>query len=144
MFLYTVTEYGVKIGLCFLIIFAAKLKDLPLLKHKRMAKKTNSTPPNDSIPKVTYKNMKMMNQMRTTNSSGMRDSNPRPTTPRDTSLYQQGFDYGVKNWQNPPSKPIQGEGYMFRGGRWEGQNAGKAANYKPVKQKSFLERLFGN
>jgi len=109
-----------------------------------MDKKTDTNPPNDSIPKVTYKNMKMMNQIRTTNSKGVSESNPSPTTARDTANYNEGFKFGLKNWQNAPSKPIQGEGYMFRGGRWEGQNAGKATNYKPVKQKSFLERLFGN
>ena len=107
-----------------------------------MAKKTNPTPANDSIPKVTYRNMSMMNQMRTTNLSGMRESNPAPTTARDSSVYRQGFQFGLKNWQNPPQKPYMNEDYMFRGGRWEGQNAGKAANYKPQKQKSFLERFF--
>jgi len=109
-----------------------------------MAKKTNTKPPNDSIPKVTYRNMQMMNQIRTTNSKGISESNPSPTTARDTANYNRGFNFGLKNWQNPPSTPFQGEGYMFRGGRWEGQNAGKKINYKPTQQNSILKRLFGN
>jgi hypothetical protein len=105
-----------------------------------MAKK-QTTKPGDSIPKVKYSNMKMMNQMRS-QSNGVRQRDMPAPTAQDSAVYRQGFEFGLKNWQNPPKKSMQGESHMYRGGRWEGQNAGKAANYKPKQAKSKAQSLY--
>lgn len=104
------------------------------------------------IPKPTYKNLQLGkdNEMQFDggmdaidqqifNSTGKmvkkysrkRDGTLR-TTKADSLNYKAGYDYGVKNWKQGYGP--QGEDHVFQKGRWEGQNVGKAINYrKPVK-----------
>ena len=81
----------------------------------------------DSIVTPSYKNMKMMASMRT-QSGDQRKASP-PTTKRDTLNYNSGFKFGLEN--KAPKKSLPGEGYMFRAGRWEGQNNASSVNKKP-------------
>jgi hypothetical protein len=88
-------------------------------------------------PSVEYTNMRMMNSIRTQDAQGIRQAKPATPTARDSASYREGFNFGVKNWQNPPEKGFPWENEMFRGGRWEGQNKAKklAENQSPNKKR---------
>lgn len=87
-------------------------------------KKKGITQQQDTI-KPDYRNMRMFNKMRT-QADPMSDGNIRPTTARDTANYNSGFNYGLKNMA--PKKGFKNEGYMFRAGRYEGQNNPNSIN----------------
>jgi len=94
----------------------------------------------DSI-KPTYKNMGLFNKLRTQDQTQGQGYNA-PTTKRDTLNYNYGFQFGLKN--KAPKKPFEGEGYMFRAGRWEGQNNPSSVNKKPAKeQPGIISRAAG-
>lgn len=94
----------------------------------------------DSI-KPTYKNMGLFNKLRTQDQTQGQGYNS-PTTTRDTLNYNHGFRFGLKN--TAPKKPFVGEGYMFRAGRWEGQNNPSSVNKKPAKeQPGIISRAAG-
>jgi hypothetical protein len=94
----------------------------------------------DSIVTPSYKNMKMMASMRT--QSGDQRKASAPTTKRDTLNYNSGFKFGLEN--KAPKKGFPGEGYMFRAGRWEGQNNASSVNKKTsTSQPGIISRAAG-
>jgi len=94
----------------------------------------------DSVVTPTYKNMKMMSSMRT--QSGDQRKAITPTTKQDTLNYNSGFKFGLEN--KAPKKSLSGEGYMFRGGRWEGQNNPSSVNKKTsTSQPGIISRAAG-
>jgi|11BtaG_2_1085332.scaffolds.fasta_scaffold41452_1 hypothetical protein len=91
----------------------------------------------DSI-KPTYKNMGLFNKLRTQDQTQGHGYGAK-TTKRDTLNYNQGFEFGLKH--KAPKKPFNNEGYMFRAGRWEGQNNPSSVNKKPaVEQPGIISR----
>lgn len=88
----------------------------------KQKKKGVQTPQQQPAP--TYKNMRMMSSMRTQQGDQRQASSP--TTKRDTLNYNRGFQYGLKN--KAPKNGLPGEGSMFKGGRWEGQNNAASVN----------------
>jgi len=101
----------------------------------KQTKKANMT--KITKPLVEYTNMSMMNSIRTQDAQGIRQAKPAPPTAKDSASYREGFNFGVKNWQNPPKKGFPWENEMFRGGRWEGQNKAKklAESQSPNKKR---------
>jgi hypothetical protein len=90
----------------------------------------------------TYKNMDMFNSMRA-QAKSRGGGIARTPTSRDTANYNSGFKFGLNN--KAPKKPFKNEGYMFRAGRWEGQNNPNSVNKKKqTKSKSFIDKFFGN
>ncbi|MEN8835922.1 MAG: hypothetical protein ABF265_07835 [Polaribacter sp.] len=87
-------------------------------------KKRAVTQQQDTI-KPTYKNMRMFNNIRA-QENPMGSGNTRPTTARDTANYNSGFNYGIKYMA--PNKGFKNEGYMFKAGRFEGQNNPSSIN----------------
>ena len=105
-----------------------------------------------SIPKPTYKNLQLgkdaemqfdggieaIDQEHWKNTGelikkyGRKADGTLMTTKADSLNYRAGYDYGVQNWRQGYGP--QGEDHVYQKGRWEGQNVGKAINYrKPVK-----------
>jgi hypothetical protein len=98
---------------------------------KQPKKPTRST---DSIPQPTYKNMKMFANIR-----NKQMGSKQPITKNDSLVYKQGYDFGINHpggMKNPPAN----ENPMFRAGRWEGQNTGKAINIKEATRTSLTQR----
>lgn len=85
-------------------------------------KKKGVQTPQQTVP--TYKNMRMMSSIRT--QQGDQRQAISPTTRRDTLNYNSGFEYGLKN--KAPKNGLTNEGYMFKAGRWEGQNNPASVN----------------
>lgn len=91
------------------------------------------------IPKTTYKNLQLAKESAMHDAGGYMGGEFKrkydgtyKTTKADSLNYKAGYDYGVKNWKQGYGPG--GEDHVFQKGRWEGQNVGKAINYrKPVK-----------
>lgn len=95
---------------------------------------------NDSIPKPTYKNLKMMKSLQHQEAGGYVNQVP-PTTAKDSSLYKTGYMYGLKNWRTAPKTPPPFENKIYQGGRWEGQNVGKKMNYGTPPKPTLMQRV---
>jgi len=106
------------------------------------AKQTKKAKMSKSVkPLVEYTNMSLMNSVRTQDAQGIRQANPAPPTARDSASYREGFNFGVKNWKNPPKNGFPWENEMFRGGRWEGQNkAKKLAEKQSPNKKRYCKK----
>ena len=91
------------------------------------------------IPKPTYKNLQLAKESAMHDAGGVMEGEFKrksdgtyKTTKKDSLNYKEGYDYGVRNWKQGYGPG--GEDHVFQKGRWEGQNVGKAINYrKPVK-----------
>lgn len=105
-----------------------------------MAKqKTKPTQSTDSIPSPTYKNLKLGISMQHKMMGGAMNQVPKATK-ADSTLYNMGYQYGVKNWRNAPANPPRNEDQIYQKGRWEGQNTGKAINFKEATRPSITQR----
>lgn len=93
----------------------------------------------DSIPSPTYKNLKLGIGMQHRMLGTPMNRIPKPTK-ADSSLYKKGFEYGIKNWKNAPANPPRYENQIYQKGRWEGQNTGKAINFKEATRPSITQR----
>lgn len=103
---------------------------------KQTKKPTQST---DSIPSPTYKNLKLGIGMQHKMAGGFMNQTPNPTK-ADSTLYNMGYQYGVKNWRNAPANPPANENQIYQKGRWEGQNTGKAINFKEATRPGVIQR----
>ena len=106
-----------------------------------MAKqKTKPTQSTDSIPSPTYKNLNLGISMQHKMSGGYMNQVPNATK-ADSTLYNMGYQHGVKNWRNAPANPPLNENQIYQKGRWEGQNTGKAINFKEATRPSLTTRF---
>lgn len=118
------------------------LKAKILASPAKQTKRTKKANMSKSVkPLVEYTNMSLMNSVRTQDAQGVRQANPAPPTARDSASYREGFNFGVKNWKNPPKNGFPWENEMFRGGRWEGQNkAKKLAEKQSPNKKRYCKK----
>ncbi len=109
----------------------AKGKTPVKLGYKTPLKQTKQT---KHSHKVEYKNIDLMNSVRSQDADGIRQAHPAKPTAKDSADYRSGFEFGVKNFKNPPKNGYTWESSMFKGGRWEGQNKAKKES-SPNKKK---------
>ena len=111
-----------------------------MLYSKAMAKQKNKpTQSTDSIPSTTYKNLKLGISMQHKMMGGAMNQVPKATK-ADSTLYNMGYNHGVKNWKKAPANAPRGENQIYQKGRWEGQNTGKAINFKEATRPSITQR----
>ena len=102
---------------------------------------TGQKPTTSKIPKPTYKNLRMMKSLQHDAWGGDASRVPK-TTKKDTSLYNYGYEFGVKHWKSAPKQAPRYENKIYQGGRWEGQNVGKKINYKKPSLMDKVKKFF--